>query len=282
MQKSGDIATFKTYVDKGIQLKKEGKLASAIEKFSKALQLNPKCLSALNQLMGIYESKKEFDRAITYLQQVIQLQPDNGLAYARLARAMMTQKNIQGAITNYQKAITLQPDQPAWVYDGLGDTLNQNGQIDEALAHYKKVIEIKPDIPQFYIRLAKLYYKQGQFNSVIDSYQKAIKLKPDLPLQIYKSLAEALELQGRTDEAVKWLKSAPRVQEGETYLQIWNALNQTDLQILEEESSSYPTEIDRQAVEQYFTQTSKYKLLNLTSLSEEDKRFIESVGLSLT
>ena len=73
----------------------------------------------VNELVQIYESRKEFDQAFTYLQRVIQLQPNNGLARVRLAKVLMAKKNIEGAITAYEKAIAIQPEQPEWVFNGL-------------------------------------------------------------------------------------------------------------------------------------------------------------------
>ena len=335
MSKNEKIANLKTYIEQGIQLKEEGKFALAIEKLSKALTLNPNFIPALNQLAGIYEGKKDFEQAIIYYQHVVQLDPINGAAHARLARAMMAQKNIQGAITLYQKAIALQPEQRAWVYVGLGDAFNQNGQLDKVIAAYQKAIDIVPDNnrvqaklakammakkntqeaiasnqketnaqleveeaivacqkdielqpnnPDFYLRLARLYLKNGrnQLDRVIENYQKAIKLKPNLPFHVYQQLSLALEKQGRNEEAVNWIKSIPKVQEGKIYLDIWKTLNQADPESQQKKSPDYPREIKRQDVEQYFTKTSEYKIITLASLSEQDKQFMESAGLSLS
>ena len=202
MQKTRDIATFKTYVDEGIQLKKEGNLASAIQKLSKALQLNPDYIPALNQLAEIYESRKEFDQAINYLQRLIKFQPDNGISHARLARAMMAQKNIQGAIASYQKAFALQPEQPEWVYRNLADALNQNGQIEEAIAAYQKAIEINPDISIVHVKLARAMMAQKNIQGAIASYQKAFALQPEQPEGVCRSLADALNQNGQIEEAI--------------------------------------------------------------------------------
>ena len=165
-----------------------------------------------------------------------------------------------------------------------GKQLRQEGKFEEAIATYQKVIELKPDNPNLYLNLAQLYLEKSNLDGLIDAYQKAIRLKPNLPFHIYQKLAEALNQQGRKDEATKVIKSAPQIdfKDGEAYLRIWNALNQTTLKTLDEESSHYPTEINQQAVEQYFTQSSQYKIIHLTSLTEEDQRFIENLGLSLT
>ena len=306
------------YLQEANKLKQEGKLTQAIDKYSKVLQLHSENITALNQLAEIYESKKELDQAIPYYQCIVRLQPNNSRVYVKLAKALMAQKNTQGAIEAYQKAIALQPEQPAGVYIGLGDALNQNGQIEEAISAYQKAIELKPDKsgihaklarammaqkniqgaitsyqkaielspnnPDFHLSLGQLYFEKSNWDGLIDSYQKAIKLKPNLPFHIYHQLAQALNLQGRKDEATKVIKSAPQIdfKNGETYLKIWNALNKTSLKTLDEESSYYPTEIARGMVNQYFTQTSQYKIINLRALKEEDKRFIKSVGLSLS
>ncbi|MGK7950244.1 MAG: tetratricopeptide repeat protein [Xenococcaceae cyanobacterium] len=104
----------------------------------------------------------------------------------------MRQRDIRGTIANYQKAIALQPEQPAWVYHGLGDALNQNGQLEETIAAYQKAIKLKPDHPNLYLHLAQLYLEKGNLYGLIDAYQKAIRLKPNLPFPIYQKLAEAL------------------------------------------------------------------------------------------
>ncbi len=193
---------FKTYVNEGIQLKKEGNLDSAIEELSKALQLHPNSILVLNNLARIYESRKEFDRAITYYKRVIQLQPANGIAHAKLAKAMMGQKNIQGAIANYQKALTLQPDQPVWVYHSLGDAFKQNGQAEDAITAYQKAIEIAPDNNTIHAKLAIEMIAQKNIQGAIASYKKALTLQPGQLVWFYHSLGDAFKQNGQVKEAI--------------------------------------------------------------------------------
>ena len=194
MQNSADIATLKTLFGEGIQLKKKGNLSLAIEKLTKALQLNPNSIPVLNHLAAIYESKKEFDRAIIYLQQVLEFQPNNGMAYARLAKAMMGQKNIQGAIANYGKAISLQQELPVWVYTGFGNALSKDEQLDKAISNYQKAIKLSPDNPNLYQRLAQLYSQNDQWDIAIAKYHQALQFSPESVLilnqlaEIYKQL----------------------------------------------------------------------------------------------
>ena len=195
--------------------------------------------------------QRKIEEVVAAYQKAIEIEPDNNIIYAKLARAMMTQKNIQGAIEAYQKAIELEPEQPVWVYHELGNAFHQNGQLEEAIyayqiaielepdyTHfylspaklhyekgdldiekaifvYQKAIELKPDHPYFYLSLAKLHYEKGDLDSVIENYRQAISLKQNqpLPLWVYKSLGEALRLQGRGDEATTSLKSTLYIKE---------------------------------------------------------------------
>ncbi len=185
--------------------------------------------------------------AIAAYRKASEMKPDNMRVHAKLANAMikMTPKMTEEAITSYQKAISINPEQaPWWIYTGMGSALNQNQQIDEAIA----------------------------------AYQKAIKLKPDLPLRVYRDLAQALKHQGQDEAATTLFQSS---QWGKTYSKIWEALNQTNLESFEEESSNYPTEISPGEVTPYFEQTSQYKVIKLKSLGKENQSFLESVGLSL-
>ncbi|MGB3401836.1 MAG: tetratricopeptide repeat protein [Microcoleaceae cyanobacterium] len=243
---SKDTSTKEILLREGNNLKQQGKLDEAIEKYSCALQMNPDFVPALNQLSYLFESQQEFDQAIPLLQHIIQIQPQQSLIKVRLANAMIHQGNIDEAISLYQQAITQEEQLPAWVYARFGTALEKNDQIDEAITAYEQAAKLQPE------------------NSYI--HQKLIAL---------------LRMQGREDEAAIWVKQLPQVKQGEIYSQIWQALNQTSLQRLEEESVNYPTEFDPKEVEQYFILTSQYKIIDITSLSDEDKSYLETAGLSL-
>ncbi len=271
----------RSLINRGNTLKSENKLEDAIEKYTQALSINPNCIPALNRLAEIYQYKKQYSEEMVYREHVVKLQPDNSIVRARLAQVYLKQGRTEEAISIYQKAIADNPQLPIWVYNQLSHALSKNEKTNEAIAIYEKAIELYPDDCNLYQKVAPLYTQVGNLDSAIKSYQQAIKLKPDLPFRNYGTLAKALKQQGREEEAANLLNSSKEGKEGEIYLKIWNAFNQTSLETLENESSQYPTEIDEKAVREYFTQTSQYKIINLTSLSDEDRSFLESNNISL-
>ena len=271
----------RSLINTGNKLKSENKLEDAIEKYTEALSINPNCIPALNRLAEIYKYKKQYSEEMVYREHVVKLQPDNSVVRARLAHVYLKQGRTEEAILIYENAMADNPQLPIWVYNQLGYALVQKARVNEAIAIYEKGIELYPDNFGLYLHIAPLYTQTSNLDSAIKSYQQAIKLKPDLPFKTYGSLAKALKQQGKEEEAANLLNSSKEGKEGAIYLKIWNAFNQTSLETLENESSQYPTEIDENAVQQYFTQTSQYKIINLTSMSDEERSFLETAGLSL-
>ena len=184
---------------------------------------------------------------------------------------------LSGAMEKYSEALQLNPESVPTL-NHMGHIYEMNAQVDKAIATYEKAIELNPNNPNLHWRIAEFYSQEGDLPQAIDHYQQAIRLKPDLPYSIYVSLANALKQEGREDEATTWLKYPKEVA---IYSQIWKALNQTNLQSLDENILPYTTEINQKTVFQFFQQTSEYKIINLGTLKEKDKQFLESVGLSL-
>ncbi len=265
----------------------QGRTEEATSIYQNAMADNPQLpIWVYNQLGNALVQKNRVNEAITIYEKAIELYPDNFRLYLHIAPLYTQTSDLDSAIESYQQAIYQNamadnPQLPIWAYNQLGNALVQQDRVNEAIAIYEKAIELYPDDCNLYQKVATLYTQVGNLDSAIESYQQAIKLKPDLPFHTYGTLAKALKQQGREEEAANLLNSSKEGKEGETYLKIWNAFNQTSLETLENESSQYPTEIDENAVRQYFTQTSQYKIINLTSMSDEDRGFIETAGLSL-
>ncbi len=66
----------------------------------------------------------------------------------------------------------------------------------------------------------------------------------------------------------------------EAYFKVWRALNQTDIESIEEESIDYPKDMDITQVIRCFKQNSPYKIISLKSLTQEDKQLLKNMGLS--
>jgi tetratricopeptide (TPR) repeat protein len=130
---------------------------------------------------------EEYSMAAPYFEQAIQLDPDYGRAYAALA------------LVHYWRAIT------AWNRD-IGDLPGETVRaIDANLSEAEK----HPTSTFYQISgLMAVFY--GRYPQAIDSFHKAIALDPSDSWS-YAYMARSLAFGGRPAEALKFIKTAMRV-----------------------------------------------------------------------
>jgi tetratricopeptide (TPR) repeat protein len=135
--------------------------------------------------------------------------------------------------------------------------------LEEAVNCYRRAIELYPNHHSSYYRLAEVLTEQGK------PHQEALLLYHQLSLK----LAEA----GQMAEAVACFQqdTHPPLQEGKMYEMLWLGLNQLAPLDADASDSYYPTKLQPEAIEHYFSQTSKYTIINLSGLTEEDKTLLE-------
>jgi len=270
-----------TYFEQGKIFQEQGQITEAIEKYNCILEINSHHPPTLHKLAIIYENIKNFDQSIDYYNRLINVKPDNAIFYARLAKVMIEKGCIEDAILNYQKAIKITTELPAWVYISLGDLLEGKKQIDDAINNYNQAINLYPENSNSWIKLANIYFRQGNIDQVIDTYQKAIRLQPNLSFNVYQNLSFALRSQGRLEEANQVIQSMPTPEHSKIYAQIWETLNQVNLEKIDTQIFPDSTKMNIKEIEGYFNQVSKYKIINLTSLTESDQECINDNSLSL-
>ena len=156
------------YLDEGILLKKEGKFDTAIEKFHKALQLEPNSISILNHLAGIYQKlylkkdrdtlkqNEQLEEIVEIYYKLIELNPNKAEGYFGMGHILLAQKKWGEAIEYFIETLKRNPN---WnqVYRSLAYALKQQKNINrrEIRLCYKKAI-----IPKVIIRKVYDFKKQ--------------------------------------------------------------------------------------------------------------------------
>ncbi|UCD84381.1 MAG: tetratricopeptide repeat protein [Deltaproteobacteria bacterium] len=119
----------------------------AIEKFNRALELNPKLFSAHNDLGEVYFEQKNYEKAIENFREAIKLIPGSINAHNNLGLAYKNKGDLEKAVREFNAALELDPDSVA-VHFNLARTYQEQGAGQEALKEFQKVLELKPDHPQ--------------------------------------------------------------------------------------------------------------------------------------
>jgi len=156
------------------------------------------------------------------------------------------------------------------------------GSLIDSLVNDQYILTFSPVAEEVYLSLAVLLEKKERWEEAIACYRKVLEITPNQDRANYK-LSVILAAQGQLDEALICFQKAQRQpSEAEIYEKIWKGLNQ--LASLQETDIDNQAEIKLEDASIYFTQTSKYtvmKMVSLTDLSESDKTFLEAENFLL-
>jgi len=182
-----------------------------IRDYTRVTKLNPKDSRAYCE-RGIAEyEKRNWDRAIAYLDRAIQLDPNNDRAYWKRGCVRCDKGEYDTAVENIQKAIELN-GRYAGYYVDLGSCQLFNGKPREAIAASLKALELSPDDAVLIkTNLANGYLFDNQFDKAKAIYleNKDAKLRDesetfrDTVLDDFKQLEEA----GATHPDMKKIKA---------------------------------------------------------------------------
>ena len=134
----------KVQLNLGIALLEAGQVDQAIERFRKALEINPATSGAHVGLGNAMRQKGIAEQAIWHYRQAIDINPTGYEAYYNLGNVLLGQGKLDEAIPNYLKAVELQGDYPA-PHHALAVAYAQKGEVDLAIRHHRQAIRLQAD-----------------------------------------------------------------------------------------------------------------------------------------
>jgi tetratricopeptide (TPR) repeat protein len=135
---SSDNVLAQLAYDDGMEYINEGDTENAIEKFSKAVEIDPNFAFAWDNLGISYRKNKQYENAIAAYLKSLEIYPEGRLPLLNIAI-----------------------------------TYNLNQQYTEAVTHYEKFIEIFSDDPEGYYGLGLILYTQDQEEAGLDNLIRA-------------------------------------------------------------------------------------------------------------
>jgi len=202
------------YAGLGNALLAKGRDADAIVQYEKALQINPNLGETRYGLAVCFLREGRFADALVYFQKAVEIAPDSADARNNFGYCLLQTGRLPEAIAQFQKAVELAP-QSANLRCGLGNALLKVGRRDEAIAQYQKAVELEPDVAGLHYQLASGLVQNGRLDEALGEYQKAVALEPD-SATYHVGLAKALTQKGMTNEASVQYKKAVELDPGLT------------------------------------------------------------------
>ncbi len=185
--------------DKGSDFAKDGKFEEAIAHYSKAVELNPKSISALLNRSTAYETLGDHKKALADLSSLLSFSPNYVVAYVNRAWAHGRHKEFAEALEDCNKALALDPKCAA-AFNNRAAVYNDLGQYDKSLDDSTKAIDLAPHLAAAYDTRGVARRHLKLFQLAIDDFNKALSLNPKLG-EAYYNRAQAYKAIGDTTRA---------------------------------------------------------------------------------
>ena len=209
------------YFNLGNALADSARYDEAIEKFKKALEINPKYVDAyINWGMALCnkaetavvttgttweEQEKRYRKAIELFQKAAEIDPGSAKAYSNWGVALNKLGRYEEAIEKFKKAVEINPKYNG-VYLNWGWALENLGRKEEGIEIYQRAVEINPKDDEAYSNWGVALGGLGRYEEAIEKFKKVVEINPKYTYA-YDKWGYALDFLGREDEAVEvWRK----------------------------------------------------------------------------
>ena len=108
---------------------------------------------------------------------------------------------LDQAIVAFKRVLAIKPDY-ADAYNNMGIALKDQGKLEEAIQAYNKALAIKPDYAEAFINMGNALQEQGKLVEAIEAYNEALAVKPNYADTCY-NMGVTLEEQGKLEEAIE-------------------------------------------------------------------------------
>ena len=132
-------------------------------------------------------------------------------------------------VVEHAQGLTKQYPEAFAVWNLMGASAAQIGQLDQAIFAFKRVLGIKPDNAEAYSNLGNALKKQGKLEEAVEAYNQALALNPS-NAKVYYNMGNALKEQDKLEEAVEAYNKTLAIEpsNAEAYYNMGNALKEQD------------------------------------------------------
>jgi len=197
-----------------LYLKKHGKTAEALDLVKAAQSRQPDTDQSRSFLAETYFLLEDFPESEKLCTRLIESRPWELKWYLQLASIYQTRKEYDRAITLLESNRS-RFDQKPDLFMRLGILNKLDGHPAQEIESFKNMIRLNPRDPRGYFYLAKSMLDQRQdLNAVVQLAGRGFQLQPDVSMAIFGHyiLAEAYEAAGRKQDSQQQLAIAQQLE----------------------------------------------------------------------
>jgi tetratricopeptide (TPR) repeat protein len=183
-----------------------GRTGRAIEKFQKALALNPDLPEGDLNLATLFVQEAQMEPAETALKRALSIDPYDAAAYDLMGRVLTGKNEMSMALYSFQKATHLRPDYGPYLYN-YALALAAAERLDEARTQAQAAVNADPSLAEGHVLLGGILARDQRLAEAVSEYQQAVKLQPGFSLA-HLDLGLLLAAQGDLRSATEHLRKA--------------------------------------------------------------------------
>ena len=162
-----------------------GKYAEAEGNYRKAIELDPKGISAYLQLSEDYIKSGKLNEAMSALDALEKITVNYAPAHARRAQVYKLQGKVDDAAKSYKRALELDPNLSFAANNYAYLLAEQKQDLDLALTWARTARKLEPENPNYADTLGWIYYERKEYLLALDQLRFAADKRPDNPTTRY-------------------------------------------------------------------------------------------------
>jgi tetratricopeptide (TPR) repeat protein/predicted Ser/Thr protein kinase len=190
-----------------LDYQKPGNIDAAIDRFTRAMDLDPRFAAAHAGLGGALWLKYEAShdaalvaRARAACAHALALEPESPAAHVCLGTVALGTGAFGDAVREFQRAVDREPTSDEATL-GLARAQAGSGATDAAERTYKRAIGLRPQYWATHVRLGTFYREHARYTEAVAEYELARTYTPD-NARVYFTLGGLYGSIGRYDEAI--------------------------------------------------------------------------------
>lgn len=189
--------------NEGVTAFQAGDMATAKEKFQKAMERDASMVEPYSALAGIYQEEGDLDQAAAMARKVLELEPQNGRAMRVLYDIFKQRGDDAAAQEMLEQLKTAEggTDTAVRIFNEGADAARL-GDLDSARSRFEEALEVDPELAPAHSALARIYLLQGEYDRVIAAADAALDLDPGMT-SVLKYKYEAYRQKGDTAAALE-------------------------------------------------------------------------------
>ena len=196
----------------GAELRRQGRLAKAVDALRRALEHAPGDAQALSELAHAWRLQGNLDEARGAASRALEITPGLAGAWFNLGAVQVAQGETVQGIESYRKALELDPGfAEAW--SNLGGALGASGDTSGEIAAYQRAVGINPQLAPVWSNLGSALLEAGDTELALAACRRAVELDPEFAVA-WSNLGNALHEHGEDAEAVRACERALRLSPG--------------------------------------------------------------------